>query len=83
MSWALTGRCRAQISWVSSCKENHVCRRSIICLFFFFFHHLSFVWGVCGAGNHSVLGPGPVTYLALVGASAPRSCEKITFLAME
>lgn len=24
-----------------------------------------------------MLGPGPVTYLALVGASAPRSCEKI------
>lgn len=41
---------------------------------------MSFVWGVCGAGSQRVLGPGPVTYLALAGASTPRSCEKITFL---
>ena len=45
--------------------------------------HLSFVWADCGAGSHSVPGPGLMTHLALVGASAPRSCEKLSFLAVE
>lgn len=38
---------------------------------------------VCGAGSHGGLGPGPVTYLALVGTSVPGSCEEITFLGRE
>lgn len=45
--------------------------------------HLFFVWADCGAGNRSVLGTGPMTHLALVGASAPRSCEEVPFLAVE
>lgn len=38
------------------------------------------LFGVFVAQGVRVLGPGPVTYLALADASTPRSCEKITFL---